>query len=246
MDQDHIDDLLERYLSLLDEYTRLRTRLSTVQSGVFHNIARANFTGERGLRYGSNQYDDRMQASRLLNIALRNGNNEVEVGRDGGGEDEGGRGLVEFTVAPKASDRTHGTTKTGNGSGENEDNAASVGGDENKSQTDADGIRQPRKEESKKTASKSGDPLRWFGLLTPMPLRDAQSQSIEAVEQVIPRIATVSAEMLHLEIEVRRARKKRSKAEAAERKENQARNEMDMAGGDNATAAATTRAVRAS
>jgi hypothetical protein len=63
---------------------------------------------------------------------------------------------------------------------------------------------------------KPKDPLRWFGLLTPMPLRKAQTQSIRAVEHVIPRLASVSAEMAEVEIEVRRARKRRAKkAEAS-------------------------------
>lgn len=67
--------------------------------------------------------------------------------------------------------------------------------------------------EKKKVMSK--DPLRWFGLLTPQPLRTAQASSVEAVSTVIPRLVTLNQEMSQLEIEVRRARKKRSKAEAA-------------------------------
>lgn len=61
------------------------------------------------------------------------------------------------------------------------------------------------------------DPLRWYGLLAPMPLRQAQTQAVQAVESVIPKLLSVTAEMAELEIEVRRARKKRSKAEAADK-----------------------------
>lgn len=227
MDQDYIDALLERYLSLLDEYTRLRTRLSTLQSDVFHGIARANFAAERGLRYGRDQYDDRMQASRLLSITRGGEGSE-------GGEDA--EGHVEYTVALKASEQQRGKEKK---SGEEGDNATSTGDDE----TDADTHEQPREENKK--AAKSNDPLRWFGLLTPMPLRHAQARSIETIEQVIPRIASVSAEMFNLEIEVRRARKKRAKAEAAERKEKHARagGETDTVGGENITATATASAT---
>ena len=64
--QQHIDALLERYLGLLDEYTQLRKSLSQIQSNVYQNIARANFAGERGMRYGQDHYDERMQAIRLL------------------------------------------------------------------------------------------------------------------------------------------------------------------------------------
>ena len=210
MDQDHVDALLERYLSLLDEYTRLRTRLSALQSDVFHGIARANFAGERGLRYGRDQYDERMQASRLLRIAARDGDDK-----------ENGQGLLEFTVAGRVEEKEEERDTDGGGQ-----------------QTATDENKEP-KEETKKPTVKTDDPLRWFGILAPMPLRNAQTQSIEAVEQVIPRIATVSAEMFNLEIEVRRARKKRAKAEAAERREKQAR-ETETANGESVTATAAT------
>lgn len=226
MDQDHVDGLLERYLSLLDEYTRLRTRLSALQSDVFHGIARANFAGERGLRYGRDQYDERMQASRLLEIASRDGD---------GKEDE--QGLVEFTVARKVEEEEDGEEKETGEDGRDSTSDGDDGrtaSDENKKQED----------ETEKPAVKTDDPLRWFGLLAPMPLRNAQTQSIEAVEQVIPRIATVSAEMFNLEIEVRRARKKRAKAEAAERKEKQAR-ETETTNGEKVTATATPTSVGA-
>ncbi|KAK4115222.1 hypothetical protein N656DRAFT_688495, partial [Canariomyces notabilis] len=63
-----------------------------------------------------------------------------------------------------------------------------------------------------KQQSPPTDPLRWFGVLTPMPLRLAQAQAIKAVEEVIPKLATISAEMAAVELEVRRARKRRAKA----------------------------------
>ncbi|KAL1835241.1 hypothetical protein VTK73DRAFT_5947 [Phialemonium thermophilum] len=64
-----VDELLERYLELLDEYTRLRGRLSELQSRVFQHIARANFTAERGLRYGQDLYDERMRCLRRLSLS---------------------------------------------------------------------------------------------------------------------------------------------------------------------------------
>ena len=66
--QQQIDELLERYLGILDEYSKLREELSRLQSGVYQNIARANFAGERGMRYGQDHYDERMRALRVLNI----------------------------------------------------------------------------------------------------------------------------------------------------------------------------------
>lgn len=156
MDQEHIDSLLERYLTLLDEYSRLRDRLSRLQSDVYHNIARANFSAERGLRYGQDQYDERMQASRLLGI-------------------EDCEGVPSFSIVDAAEDED--------------------------------------KSDEEEKGAKLVNPLRWFGLLAPMPLRNAQGLSVEAVEQVVPRLVSVNAEMLNLEIEVRRARKRRARTE---------------------------------
>ncbi|KAK0711657.1 hypothetical protein B0H67DRAFT_441996, partial [Lasiosphaeris hirsuta] len=137
-----IDSLLQRYLTLLDEYTRLRAALNTVQSGIYHDLARANFSAERGIRYGQDYYDDRMQAIRRVAVAAPSGKEE------------------------------------------------------------------PPKYQQKPPP----DPLRWFGILTPMPLRHAQTQAARAVEELLPQLATVSAAMAAVELAVRRARKKRAKA----------------------------------
>lgn len=64
----NIDDLLKHYLALLDKYTTLRSDLSRLQSATFHNLARANFAAERGLRFGPDFYDERMQALRTARI----------------------------------------------------------------------------------------------------------------------------------------------------------------------------------
>lgn len=56
------------------------------------------------------------------------------------------------------------------------------------------------------------NPLRWFGVLVPQALRDAQSEAVRTVEDILPRLASVQAGMAQVEIEVRRARKRRAKA----------------------------------
>lgn len=87
MSTDEIDTLLEHYLHLLDQYTALRAELSSLQSSVIpesfdsclsspnrcakqihHDIARANFSSDRGIRYGQDYYDERMRASRLIQL----------------------------------------------------------------------------------------------------------------------------------------------------------------------------------
>jgi hypothetical protein len=170
---DDVDGLLEHYLGLLDEYTKLRSTLTGLQTSIYQSIARANFSAEHGIRYGQDMYDERMQ--RFRSLAIRHS-------EDG---------------APRFEVICHGA--------ENHDAQA-------KENEDTDGTAE---EKDKERIQKPGDPLKWFGILTPMALRHAQSQSIRAVEQIIPKLVSVDAAMADVEIRVRRARKKRAKAEAA-------------------------------
>ncbi|KAF5719430.1 vacuolar ATPase assembly VMA22 [Fusarium mundagurra] len=188
-EQQHIDELFERYLSLLDEYSQLRQSLSRIQSDVFHNIARANFAGERGMRYGQDHYDERMQATRILAI-------EQDASQS-----------PTFSIFP-APEEDNVTDKEETSSAEKSDDASTTEAKEASSPTE-------------KKRKQNKNPLQWFGLFAPMPLRAAQTHSVKAVEEVIPRLISVNAEMLHVEIEVRRARKRRAKAQAAENKTGQ-------------------------
>jgi hypothetical protein len=192
MEQQQIDELLQRYLGLLDEYTQLRQSLSQLQSGIYQNIARANFSGERGMRYGQNHYDERMQATRILTIEQNEDNDTVFAVVDAPQEEQ---------EAEKKEEK-------------DEDLPTEESGDNPKSDADEE-------KPMEKKRKKNKNPLHWFGLFAPMPLRTAQTQSVQAVEDIIPKLVSINAEMLNVEIEVRRARKRRAKAEAAEKKTSQ-------------------------
>ncbi|KAM3431102.1 hypothetical protein MY4824_007303 [Beauveria thailandica] len=168
-----IDELLERYLGLLDQHATLRASLAATQRDTFQSLARANFSAPRGARYGPDQYDARMQASRRVVIAV---------------EEESGP--PTFTVTDDA-------VRSRGGKEEEEKDKDKVAG---KGVAAAAAVR--------------NDPIRWFGVLVPQALRDAQRHARTAVQDVIPRLASVEAEMAHVEIEVRRARKRRAKASA--------------------------------
>jgi hypothetical protein len=193
MEQQQIDELLQRYLGLLDEYTQLRQSLSQLQSGIYQNIARANFSAERGMRYGQDHYDERMQATRILTIEQNEDNDPVFAFVDAPQEEQ---------EAEKKEEKDEGLP-------------TEESGDSPKSDAEEE---KPKKKKPKKNKN----PLHWFGLFAPIPLRTAQTQSVQAVEDIIPKLVSVSAEMLTVEIEVRRARKRRAKAEAAEKKTSQA------------------------
>ncbi|KAJ8123260.1 hypothetical protein ONZ43_g748 [Nemania bipapillata] len=241
--QDHIDGLLERYLHLLHEYTSLRDELTTLQTGMYQNIARANFAAERGLRFGQDHYDDRMQASRRLAISCEDQNedhsDQAQAQNQEPSEIQDSRRdhhhhdhhIPRFTVitpacsaAPAAEDSESSVHIPNNNPPhhpEAEAKAEADGSveqdatDNDAAQDDADADDDDKLAGNRsRRPPKRDDPLRWFGLLTPAPLRQAQTQSIRAVEHVIPRLASVDAEMREVEIEVRRARKRRAKAEA--------------------------------
>ncbi|KAI5863077.1 hypothetical protein GGS23DRAFT_596846 [Durotheca rogersii] len=153
---DPVDALLERYLGLVDEYAGLRAQLGRLQAGMYQDLARANFAGERGARFGRDHYDARMQAARRVAVT-------PDPDPDPGSDDAVPRVAVVLAT----------------------------------------------------TAAAAADPLRWYGLLAPPPLRRAQARAVEAVERVVPQLVSVGAQMQRLEIEVRRARKRRAKTDAA-------------------------------
>lgn len=72
-------------------------------------------------------------------------------------------------------------------------------------------------DEQQARTNKPKDPIRMFGILTPKALRLAQGGAIKMVEDLVPKLASVDAEMKEVEIKIRRARKHRAKAEALEK-----------------------------
>lgn len=204
MDQQHIDSLLERYLSLIDEYSRLRAELTKLQTGVYQNIARANFTGERGMRYGQDHYDERMRALRVLDIELGEDNVPNFAMRNLDPPVDGAAGDDRNQEEP-------------NDSKEEEEKQGEKKADVTSNPVESTDERRndEKNKDGKKTKKPNHNPLHWFGLLAPQPLRAAQTLSIQAVEEAIPRLVAVNAEMEHVEIEIRRAKKKRAKAMAA-------------------------------
>ncbi|PTB51737.1 hypothetical protein M431DRAFT_52029, partial [Trichoderma harzianum CBS 226.95] len=154
MEQQHIDSLLERYLNLIDEYSRLREELSKLQAGVFQNIARANFTGERGMRYGQDHYDERMRALRVLDIAP--GGDDVPIftikSLKSSADDEGQR---EDEKREDSSD------------GDKADTQENSEANPKEEQNPEDQGEEKEKEEEIKTKKATNNPLRWFGILAP-------------------------------------------------------------------------------
>ncbi|KAK4211943.1 hypothetical protein QBC37DRAFT_425866 [Rhypophila decipiens] len=252
-----IDTLLQRYLILLDEYTTLRSKLNQLQSGIYQNIARANFSAERGIRYGQDHYDERMQALRRVVIqsageetaggdddaseGTKNGNGNVsgsfsvKVVKKGGEEDakvgeeekekpaskEEDEGAAKGDLdtppppPPKESSVLASSVPPHTAAQEKDQQPPAKAKQDSSSSSPGEKEDTPNSQSEKKKSPKSTDPLRWFGFFTPQPLRQAQSQAFKAVDEILPRLVTVNMAMAEVELEVRRARKKRTKAAAA-------------------------------
>ncbi|KAK0669662.1 hypothetical protein QBC41DRAFT_319355 [Cercophora samala] len=216
MSTSKIDSLLQQYLVLLNEYTTLRTTLNAHQASLYQHLARANFAAQPGVRYyGQDYYDERMQATSRLDITISPDTNtpEFKLTKPPATTDEPSK-------PPEKENKTFDEPQP---SVEDENNNTSAARDEatekdktNNNKNDDDENDNDEKPKSQQPKKKSNDPLRWFGILTPLPLRLAQASAKTAVEDAIPQLATLSEQMKALELEVRRERKKRAKAEKEE------------------------------
>lgn len=73
---------------------------------------------------------------------------------------------------------------------------------------------EPSEGRSETKTEPTRDPLRWFGILTPPSLKEAQRSAIQLVE-LATQLASKEAELRSFEIEVRRARKRKANSEVA-------------------------------
>lgn len=251
---EEIDQLLEHYLELLDQYTTLRSQLSSLQSSVsfaqlatltispidekqvYQNISRANFSAERGIRYGPDFYDERMQASRVCRVSVpvpATDSNTTGARQ----EDNVVAGQSLDDVEQDTTDAS--TPRDAEGQKENQDTlgvSCKMGtaavplhtacftistAPNNGQPTENEHAAVDQKGEDAKPGVEKRDPIRMFGLLTPSALREAQAGSIKLVEEIVPRLVSLDAEMHEVEIRIRRARKWKARAEAKEGSRNE-------------------------
>ncbi|RDL34463.1 uncharacterized protein BP5553_07591 [Venustampulla echinocandica] len=193
---DEIDRLLEQYLQLLDQYTTLRSSLSKTQSTIYQSIARANFSAERGVRYGADFYDERIQATRVCRVTVPGHiNSENPTGTR--------TSAAAYTVVSTAcleDDAASGMAKKDDIDPNEKENAREL--DEEKDNGQAE------------TKPRSRDPIRIFGVFVPPALKLAQSEAVKMIENIIPKLVSVDAEMKEVEIKIGRARKHRLKEQA--------------------------------
>jgi coiled-coil domain-containing protein 115 len=221
---ERLDSLLETYLELLDEYTTLRTQLSKQFSDGFFSLARANHTSPTlgsGRRYGEEGYDERMKAHRRIIYSTKDSKrdenwNETEDRKAGtsvrsqrlelsGSKVDTSPGYkisIQKTKAPLDSQETSSSDET-NTNKQRVANAVL----QNDKQT-APTTTKPASPSSTKTkpVPSNRDPLTWYGILSPPPLRQAQASLVSAVESSVPQLLNTSASMHDLEVRITQLR----------------------------------------
>ncbi|KFX93172.1 hypothetical protein O988_06952 [Pseudogymnoascus sp. VKM F-3808] len=196
-----IDDLLTTYLELLDTYTTLRSKLTSLQSSTSLSLARATFSTPNRLGYIP-QSTTTLRASARLRVS------PPDVSAPFGGEDAEGE---VFTLLPLPSPVP--------ASAPSKDDAAAEEGDaEVDTESDADSTEDADSEPTKSKSAPAPPLPPGFGALPPPSLREAQASAIEAIH-IITQLAGVDVKMRAVEVEVRRGRKRAAKVKAAEEKE---------------------------
>ncbi|KAH7078601.1 hypothetical protein FB567DRAFT_596197 [Paraphoma chrysanthemicola] len=173
-----LDELLEKYLHTLDEYQKAREQLSKQLSSGYLSLAQANFHNRSTTHYGQDSYDERMQATRRVNIR----------------GDEEGSGTERILFSITSQEDVVASSKETNS-------------DQTEEKEGLDSNVNDAKSSTGQSAAKARDPLRWFGILVPPALRSAQLTFIAAIEGPIPDLVTIARNLRHQEIEIGRVRK---------------------------------------
>ncbi|PYI07112.1 hypothetical protein BO78DRAFT_460732 [Aspergillus sclerotiicarbonarius CBS 121057] len=217
-----LDNLLERYLHLLDQHQKLQAELgSKLSSGVF-SLAQANYTCPPGRHYGADYYDERMKATKRVSLQLPTNltaerytigvENPPEVDT----KDGNSKPIFEIeTVAvqhPEDESETDDKAESDTSSSEEDQSGHEEGNSQDgeslatpePSHAEQDTDAKPKR--SKKKKFRSSDPIHWYGILVPPYLRSAQKSFTEAVESRLPQLASVIVEMRIVEKEVERVR----------------------------------------
>ncbi|KAF2838995.1 hypothetical protein M501DRAFT_933925 [Patellaria atrata CBS 101060] len=177
-----LDAQLTKYLHLLDSYQSARATLSRQLSQGFLSLAQANFSNGGRTRYGQDYYDERMKAIRRVNVKEENG-------------------TISYSISIASDGLSASQVKT-----EEEEDAesSSYASKENNEDSPASDEKAEASEGFQKGPT---NPLHWFGILVPPPLRSAQKSFETAVEQPLPALVKLTKDMRELEIEISRLRK---------------------------------------
>ncbi|KAB8236795.1 hypothetical protein ETB97_011305 [Aspergillus alliaceus] len=213
-----LDTLLERYLHLLDRHQELQAELATVLSSGFLSLAQANYTCPPGRRYGADYYDERMKATRRVDLEPPTSycqnveGPSVKPSSEKPTERDHSRHI--FTIQPATSDTAEEQPEPSGK--ENQSKSSDTCTSEHTSLEKRDPTASPDNSEPQPSADtgpkltekkpRSSDPIRWYGILVSPFLRSAQKSFTEAVGGPLPELASVVIELQVVEKQVKRMR----------------------------------------
>ncbi|GKZ20472.1 hypothetical protein AbraIFM66951_002671 [Aspergillus brasiliensis] len=227
-----LDNLLERYLHLLDQHQKLQAELGSKLSSGFFSLAKANYTCPPGRHYGADYYDERMKATKRVTLqsptdpaeeryTTETLNSSPNV-TDNGDSKSSIFEIESVTVQHPEDDSETDDKPELDADSPKEDRPQHEDGDGQAGETsttsespqtgpDAD----MKLKRSKKKKFRSSDPIHWYGILVPPYLRSAQKSFAEAVESRLPQLAGVIVEMRIVEKEINRVRSELARCEGA-------------------------------
>ncbi|KAL4953228.1 hypothetical protein BDW69DRAFT_165802 [Aspergillus filifer] len=219
-----LDELLEKYLHLLDRHQTLQNELASKLSKGFLSLAHANYTCPPGRRYGADYYDERMKASRRITLQTPSSSGDADHNIKTEELSQTNKfARPSFTIGTVAASDDREQTDPGDKfepsnskardsgpkpSNQSEDDTPVVinTGNSGSPATSEVDLETDPKPESVKRKPRTPDPIRWYGILVPPSLRSAQKSFIEAVESSLPGLASTVVEMQTTEKEISRLR----------------------------------------
>lgn len=210
-----LDELLKRYLLLLDQYTQARQQLSSDLSSSYISLAQANFNASNRVRYGQDFYDERMQALRRVTVEEKESTPIRSIRLVDPPAESTDKKKTASSKAKSAEEyKSEETTDPVSASIAKLDINTEIDTQSSSAETLAPDAGKEKKDKEDNKESKEGsqkarpdDPIRWFGILVPPALRSAQSTFVKTVEGPVSKLVNLAAEMRELEIEIGRARK---------------------------------------
>ena len=226
--EDHLDELWESYLTLLDQYTKAQDEIKKHFNSGFLSLAKAQSSASLGRRYGQDWYDERMKASRKARVLSASvDDTEDSVGAD--------LQRLSISAVPRGP-----TIQIVHSEEKKSKSESEIKEEESKQQQQQQPLppgtpepeSKPKEDEETKSdqseESKPTNPLRWYGVLVPPELRRAQSaftaatggssapeESDENCNGPIADAVNAARGMRDIEAEIRKIRKAVKKAEKA-------------------------------
>lgn len=239
-----LDHLLESYLELLDTYTTLRDQVSKDLSAGFFSLASANrnSTLGPGRRYGEEGYDQRMKASRTVQIVestrcppSKAATKDREDSTEKATSTERTSATAEHQqpsaagtgwstehqqTSPAVATETNDTTvehKQQEGSPIEDDTPPHTASSHSTHDTSHLPPSHTYSIRTSTPPAPSKDPLKWYGILVPPSLRQCQTQFQHAVSSTFPDLVNTMSEMRILEEQVGEIRRALGLLEGYER-----------------------------